>query len=225
MATIVTRAGKGSPLTNTEMDTNLNNLDSELLLKAPTANPTFTGTVNGVTKAMVGLGSVDNTADAAKSVLYAATAAAVTGLPSTRPKFAVYLNTTRAAGALVQAKVLYDTVEFDTNTMFDLTNHYFKPTIAGYYIITWAVGLQPLASNTGLGYNTVLRKNSFIHRAGSSFNSVVSSNGNITSVGSAIVYANGTTDYFDVWGYVRGSTTGNILGGSYLTYMNGAMVP
>jgi len=32
------------------------------------ASPTFTGTVSGVTKAMVGLGSVDNTADTAKPV-------------------------------------------------------------------------------------------------------------------------------------------------------------
>ena len=31
-------------------------------------NPTFTGTVNGITKTMVGLGSVDNTADTAKPV-------------------------------------------------------------------------------------------------------------------------------------------------------------
>ena len=30
-------------------------------LKAPLNNPTFTGTVNGITKAMVGLGNVDNT--------------------------------------------------------------------------------------------------------------------------------------------------------------------
>jgi hypothetical protein len=35
---------------------------------APIANPTFTGTVGGVTKSMVGLGSVDNTSDAAKPV-------------------------------------------------------------------------------------------------------------------------------------------------------------
>jgi len=41
---------------------------------APLASPTFTGTVSGITKAMVGLGSVDNTADSAKSVLYATTA-------------------------------------------------------------------------------------------------------------------------------------------------------
>ena len=37
-------------------------------LKAPKANPTFTGTVSGVTKAHVGLGNVDNTSDTAKPV-------------------------------------------------------------------------------------------------------------------------------------------------------------
>jgi hypothetical protein len=36
--------------------------------KAPLASPTFTGTVSGVTKSMVGLGSVDNTSDASKPV-------------------------------------------------------------------------------------------------------------------------------------------------------------
>jgi len=42
------------------------------------ASPTFSGTVSGITKAMVGLGSVDNTADASKSVSYAATAGSAT---------------------------------------------------------------------------------------------------------------------------------------------------
>lgn len=35
---------------------------------APLASPTFTGTVSGITKAMVGLGNVDNTADMSKPV-------------------------------------------------------------------------------------------------------------------------------------------------------------
>jgi hypothetical protein len=43
--------------------------------KAPLASPTFTGTVAGITKAMVGLGSVDNTADASKPVSTAQAAA------------------------------------------------------------------------------------------------------------------------------------------------------
>ena len=36
--------------------------------KAPLASPTFTGTVNGITKSMVGLGNVDNTSDANKPI-------------------------------------------------------------------------------------------------------------------------------------------------------------
>jgi hypothetical protein len=37
-------------------------------LKANLASPTFTGTVSGITKTMVGLGNVDNTTDANKPV-------------------------------------------------------------------------------------------------------------------------------------------------------------
>ena len=50
-------------------------IDALLTAKAPIASPTFTGTVSGITKAMVGLGSVDNTADSAKPVSTAQAAA------------------------------------------------------------------------------------------------------------------------------------------------------
>lgn len=43
-------------------------LTSRLDAKAPLASPTFTGTVGGLTKAMVGLASVDNTSDASKPI-------------------------------------------------------------------------------------------------------------------------------------------------------------
>jgi hypothetical protein len=46
----------------------IDGLGAALDLKAPKADPTFTGTVTGVTKAHVGLGNVDNTADASKPV-------------------------------------------------------------------------------------------------------------------------------------------------------------
>jgi ribosomal protein L22 len=42
--------------------------DTDLAAKAPINNPTFTGTVAGITKTMVGLPNVDNTADTAKPV-------------------------------------------------------------------------------------------------------------------------------------------------------------
>jgi hypothetical protein len=48
---------------------------SDLALKAPIDSPTFTGTVGGITKAMVGLSSVDNTSDLAKPISTATQAA------------------------------------------------------------------------------------------------------------------------------------------------------
>jgi len=43
-------------------------LQSALNAKAPLASPTFTGTVSGITKSMVGLGNVDNTTDLLKPI-------------------------------------------------------------------------------------------------------------------------------------------------------------
>ncbi len=45
------------------------------LLLAPLASPTFTGTVSGITKAMVGLTNVDDTADTDKPISTATQAA------------------------------------------------------------------------------------------------------------------------------------------------------
>ena len=56
-------------------------------LKAPLASPTFTGTVAGVTAAMVGLGSVDNTSDTNKAVSTAAATALALKAPLASPAF------------------------------------------------------------------------------------------------------------------------------------------
>jgi hypothetical protein len=56
-------------------------------LKAPIANPTFTGTVSGVTSAMVGLGDVDNTSDANKPVSTATQTALDLKAPIANPTF------------------------------------------------------------------------------------------------------------------------------------------
>jgi hypothetical protein len=58
-----------------------------LAAKAPINNPTFTGTVSGVSKAMVGLGNADNTADTAKPVSTAQQAALDLKAPLASPTF------------------------------------------------------------------------------------------------------------------------------------------
>jgi hypothetical protein len=62
-------------------------LTTTVSLKAPLASPTFTGTVSGITKAMVGLGSVDNTSDAAKPVSTAQQTALNLKAPTANPVF------------------------------------------------------------------------------------------------------------------------------------------
>ena len=70
---------------------------SDLDLKAPIASPTFTGTVSGITKSMVELGSVDNTSDVSKPISTATQAALdlklnATGIAASATKLAVSKN-------------------------------------------------------------------------------------------------------------------------------------
>jgi hypothetical protein len=62
-------------------------LTTAVSLKAPLASPTFTGTVSGITKAMVGLGDVDNTSDASKPVSTATQTALDAKAPLASPTF------------------------------------------------------------------------------------------------------------------------------------------
>jgi hypothetical protein len=59
-----------SSATQTALDLKANTADvsSSLALKANLASPTFTGTVSGIDKTMVGLGNLDNTSDSAKPI-------------------------------------------------------------------------------------------------------------------------------------------------------------
>ena len=62
-------------------------IQTQINSKAPTADPTFTGTVSGITKSMVGLGNVDNTSDANKPVSTATQTALDLKAPKADPTF------------------------------------------------------------------------------------------------------------------------------------------
>jgi hypothetical protein len=66
----------------TQSDTNQLNLSNRFNLKANINSPTFTGTVGGITKSMVGLGNVDDTSDANKPIS-SATQTALNGKQNT----------------------------------------------------------------------------------------------------------------------------------------------
>jgi hypothetical protein len=66
MATIVTRAGKGSPLTHNEVDANFVNLNTD---KAETASPTFTGQIS-IPDGTAAAPSLTNTGDTDTGVYF-----------------------------------------------------------------------------------------------------------------------------------------------------------
>jgi hypothetical protein len=137
---INTKASSASLTTHTSGTTNVHGIadtsalaltatvNSGLALKAPLASPTFTGTVSGITKTMVGLGNADNTADSAKPISTAAQTAldlkaplaspALTGVP-TAPTAAAGTSTTQVAttafvGTAVSALVAAAPAALDT---------------------------------------------------------------------------------------------------------------
>ena len=134
MTTIVTRASKGGRLSFTEMDNNLINLKNTADAAAPSANPTFTGTVSGVTASMVGLGNVNNTSDANKPV-------------STAQAAAIAVETSRAQAAealLAPQATTYTKTETDAKIQAVVG--------AAPAALTTAVSLKaPLASPTFTG--------------------------------------------------------------------------
>jgi hypothetical protein len=75
-------------------------LNNALAFKAPSASPTFTGTVGGITKAMVGLGNVDNTSDANKPVSTAMQTALNDKAPLASPTFTGTVKLPTGAGII-----------------------------------------------------------------------------------------------------------------------------
>ena len=84
-------------------------VDNADALLAPKANPTFTGTVSGVTKAMVGLANVDNTSDADKPVSTAAQTALDLKAPKANATFTgtVVLPSTTSIGNVSATELGY----------------------------------------------------------------------------------------------------------------------
>ncbi len=107
-----------STATQAALDTKASSssVQSALDLKAPLASPTFTGTVSGITKTMVGLGSVDNTSDLNKPISTATQTALDAKASSTSVQSALDLK------APLASPTFTGTVSGITKTMVGLGN-------------------------------------------------------------------------------------------------------
>jgi hypothetical protein len=130
------------------------------------------------------------------------------------PAFSAYNSAGQTISGSTWTKITFDTEEFDTNNNFSSSR--FTPAVAGYYQISWNV---EISSN----YCSTL---SHLYKNGS--NSGTSKQGQWIkdygggTVGSCLIYANGSTDYFEI--YVNFSVGQSVGASQQGCYFQGVLV-
>jgi hypothetical protein len=142
-----------------------------------------------------------------------------TGVGGTGPAFSVYTNDSSGYfNYATSTKVRFNLEIFDTNNCFDTSNYRFTPNVAGYYHFT--VKILNNFSTPGQ-IITYLFKNGggiaeFVQIA-------ITQQGQGTAC-SYLAYANGTTDYFELYYYQDKGNGLGIYTGSQQTFWVGHMV-
>lgn len=161
---------------------------------APTASPALTGNPTAPTPA-----------DGDNDTSIATTAFVTTVFSG--PAFSAYQSSAQSLTS-TEAKISFQTEEYDTNSNFDSTTNYrFTPTRAGYYLITAGVRF-----GDHTGHNAIA-----LYKNGSRYgylNQIIANGKQMP--GTILIQANGTTDYFEIWGF-QGVTT-NLVTGAGATY-------
>lgn len=138
------------------------------------------------------------------------------------PAFRARLSSDQTISNNTWTKASFATEDFDTNGCFDSsTNYRFTPTVPGYYAFHWLLACSATTTITTSGATSRITKNG---------TEVAYSNYGIPSgtfarvVGSTILEANGTSDYFEIQGYISGTGTLKFTSGSAESFFSGHLV-
>jgi len=128
-------------------------------------------------------------------------------------------NATQAIPTATFTKVTFDTETFDTNNNFASST--FTPTIAGYYQLNASALFNAISSGTLVIISIYKNGTAYTRGTGGYLNNT---NGDIALTASTLAYANGTTDYFDVYVYQNSGGNRDIYNADYLTGFSGCLV-
>lgn len=133
------------------------------------------------------------------------------------PAFSVYGSATQALANAAFTKITFDVEEFDTNGNFASSR--FTPTVAGYYQLSGSISINGVLNTRVIS----------IYKNGVEFKRCVmmggySAIGSTTYSFSALVQANGSTDYFEVYVYQDSGTTQNTNAGQANVFFMGSLV-
>jgi len=249
MASITLRIDKGSPLTNSELDDNfrqLNLLKIELGgdLGGGTSAPVVTKLRgNAVSSATPTTGqaltwsgsawtpvtpSVTNVSSTVTSTVVSTITPALSSTTTTYPAFSVYPSSsvTQTITSGSQQKVLWQNEEFDVGSCF--ADSKFTPTVAGYYQLNATARING-TMGTGESMLVIWKNGAEYKRGWNQQGTEVGANFLALQV-SALVYADGVDDYFEVYiqqgsGGSRDITVAHSPGYGNITWFNGVYVP
>ena len=129
------------------------------------------------------------------------------------PAFSATKTTTQNVSTSTQTKIVLNSEEFDTANCFDsATNSRFTPNVAGYYQLNAQVRLDlGTVSGTGEYYISIFKNGSIFKRGfnpGAGY--TIATGGQLLFGISTLVYANGSTDYFELYAFQASSTTATV---------------
>jgi len=134
--------------------------------------------------------------------------------------FSARLSTTQSISASTWTKITFNTEDFDTASQYDHSNSKFQPTIAGYYQINASLAWLAGASTAAL---TRFYKNGSHYKNGAYLYHGSQALDDYQVESSVLVHMNGSSDYFEIYGYNIG-TSNTISGGGEISYFQGFLV-
>ncbi len=136
-----------------------------------------------------------------------------------KPSFSVHKNGTNQNDIVTATwtKATWSTEEWDTNNNF--ASNAFTPTVAGYYNFTASGTIITPVDQTLISVaiykNGALVKNTQTYASGT---------GDVSALVNATMYANGSTDYFEMYVYHTSGSNKNLYGSSSFTFFQGNKV-
>lgn len=139
------------------------------------------------------------------------------------PAFRAFRNTsTQSVTADTWTKVQLNGETFDTASCFDSTTNFrFTPTTAGYYNLTGKLNGEAQEAISVYVWSAIY-KNGSEASLGTKGNAPQDEG---TSIVSDLIYLNGTTDYVELYGYIRSGTPSEYFyNGTAKTYFQGVWI-
>jgi hypothetical protein len=181
-----------------------------------TVSGTLTSGTISVTGNVVATGTM--TASAVNAALYQ-----INGIKALNgPAFSAYGSVVTSLPNGISTKIVLDSEEFDTDSVFDSTNYRFAPPIPGYYQFNAHVSVVTYANSTNTSQIITIYKNGSEYKRG--VRTPVNTQGVGTQI-STMIFMDGIVDYIEL--YVlqgSGATVSTEVGSSYGPWLQGNFV-